>query len=89
MSRYAKGLRSGSRVRQGEIIGYVGASGLATAPHLHYEFMVNGVFRNPRTVPLPQAEPVPAAERERFIAAAQGPLLRLDARARVLLAQSR
>lgn len=89
LSRFAKGLRSGSRVRQGEIIGYVGASGLATAPHLHYEFLVNGVYRNPRTVPLPQAEPVPAAERERFFAAVQGPLMRLDARSRVLLAQAR
>jgi len=89
LSRYAKGLRAGSRVRQGEIIGYVGASGLATAPHLHYEFLVNGVHRNPRTVPLPQAEPVAAAERDRFIAAIQGPLLRLDARTRVLLAQAR
>ena len=89
LSRFAKGLRSGSRVRQGEIIGYVGASGLATAPHLHYEFLVNGVFRNPRTVPLPQAEPVPAAERERFMAAIQRPLLSLDARTRVMLAQAR
>ncbi len=89
LSRYAKGIRTGSRVRQGEIIGYVGASGLATAPHLHYEFLVNGVFRNPRTVPLPQAEPIPIAEREQFLAAVQAPLMRLDARTRVLLAQSR
>jgi len=89
LARYRPGLRAGQRVEQGEIIGYVGRTGLATAPHLHYEFLVNGVYRNPRTVPLPQAEPVPAAERERFFAAVQGPLMRLDARSRVLLAQAR
>ncbi|NQD39112.1 peptidoglycan DD-metalloendopeptidase family protein [Permianibacter sp. IMCC34836] len=89
LSRYAKALHAGSRVRQGEIIGYVGASGLATAPHLHYEFLVNGSARNPRTVVLPQADPIPNSERERFVAAIQGPLVRLDARTRVLLAQAR
>ncbi len=68
LSRYGKGLHVGSRVNQGEIIGYVGASGLASAPHLHYEFLVNGVHRNPRTVPLPTAEPIPQKERDRFYA---------------------
>jgi len=54
------------RVKQGQIIGYVGATGLAEAPHLHYEFLVNGVHRNPRTVKLPQAEPVAKSEKARF-----------------------
>lgn len=58
MSNYAKNLKQGSRVRQGQVIGYVGASGLATGPHLHYEFLVNGVHRNPVTVPLPEAQPI-------------------------------
>ncbi|NLO81437.1 MAG: peptidoglycan DD-metalloendopeptidase family protein [Xanthomonadaceae bacterium] len=58
MSGYAKGLKQGSRVRQGQIIGYVGSSGLATGPHLHYEFLVDGVHRNPVTVPLPEAQPI-------------------------------
>lgn len=49
----------GQRVSQGEVIGYVGATGLATAPHLHYEFIVNGVHRNPATVDLPKADPLP------------------------------
>ncbi len=60
MSRYARGLRQGSRVKQGQIIGYVGSSGLATGPHLHYEFQVNGVHRNPLTVKLPKADSIPA-----------------------------
>jgi len=66
MSRFARGIRAGKRVQQGDTIGYVGATGWATGPHLHYEFLVNGVHQNPRTVKLPDAEPVPAAEAERF-----------------------
>lgn len=57
LSRYAKP-RNGSRVRQGQVIGYVGATGLATGPHLHYEYRRNGVHMNPRTVKLPDAEPI-------------------------------
>ncbi len=66
LSSYKSGLKTGSRVRQGQVIGYVGQSGLATGPHLHYEFRVNGVHRNPLTVKLPQADPVPAREKSRF-----------------------
>lgn len=67
MSRYAGGLRTGSRVKQGQIIGYVGSSGLATGPHLHYEFRVDGVHRNPRTVELPDAEPINQAFKDDFL----------------------
>ncbi|MCB1567552.1 MAG: peptidoglycan DD-metalloendopeptidase family protein [Xanthomonadales bacterium] len=57
---------NGARVRQGNIIGYVGRSGLATGPHLHYEFRINGVHRDPLTVTLPKPEPLPKTELARF-----------------------
>jgi len=56
MSRFARNIRIGSHVQQGEIIGYVGMTGLATGPHLHYEYLVNGVHKNPQSVQLPGAE---------------------------------
>lgn len=58
MSRFASGVRQGQRIKQGATIGYVGMSGAATGPHLHYEYRVNGVHQNPRTVPLPVAAPI-------------------------------
>lgn len=61
MSRFAKGLRDGQRIKQGDTIGYVGSSGAATGPHLHYEYRINGIHKNPRTVQLPDAAPIPAA----------------------------
>lgn len=75
MSRFAKGEHVGEHVRQGEVIGYVGMTGLATGPHLHYEFRVNGVQRNPQTVTLPKPEPLPAAQLARFKSQVVGPQL--------------
>jgi murein DD-endopeptidase MepM/ murein hydrolase activator NlpD len=65
MSKFA-GLRTGARVRQGEVLGYVGASGLASGPHLHYEFRIAGVHRDPLKVTMPKPEPLPASELARF-----------------------
>lgn len=62
LSRFANGVKAGRSVRIGETVGYVGQSGLATGPHLHYEFRVNGVHRDPLTVKLPKAVPI-AGER--------------------------
>ena len=66
MSRYRAGLKVGSRVTQGQIIGYVGSSGLATAPHLHYEFRVNGMHKNPVNIVMPRANPIPRAQLASF-----------------------
>jgi murein DD-endopeptidase MepM/ murein hydrolase activator NlpD len=60
LSRFAPRLRPGARVQQGETIGYVGATGWATGPHLHYEFRINDEARNPLTVALPNAGPMPS-----------------------------
>ncbi len=59
-------VKKGERVKQGQVIGYVGSTGMSEAPHLHYEFLVNGVHRNPRTVKLPHAAPVAKKELNRF-----------------------
>ena len=67
LSRFATKLRRGQHVDLAQVIGYVGKTGLATGPHLHYEYRIRGVHKNPQTVLLPDAEPIPNAERERFL----------------------
>jgi murein DD-endopeptidase MepM/ murein hydrolase activator NlpD len=67
LSKFASKLQRGQRVDLAQVIGYVGSTGLATGPHLHYEYRVRGVHKNPQTVPLPDAEPIQASERQRFL----------------------
>ena len=66
LSKYAKRLKRGSIIKQGQIIGYVGKTGLATGPHLHYEFRINGIHRNPLTVQFPKAASIPTKYRQDF-----------------------
>ena len=66
MNGYAKGIKSGSRVKQGQTIGYVGTTGLSTGPHLHYEFRLDGVHRNPLTYKTPKASSVSEKNKAKF-----------------------
>lgn len=88
LSRFQKGVTNGSRVRQGQVIGYVGKTGLATGPHLHYEFRINGRHQNPLTVKLPDAEPIPSKYREAFQQQSRPLLAQLDLLNGIQLASS-
>ncbi len=78
LNSYNKKIRVGKRVKQGQTVAYVGSSGLATGPHLHYEFRVNGVHRNPQTVKLPSSQPVPKKHLADFEQAITPVLAQLD-----------
>ncbi|RYZ93907.1 MAG: peptidase M23, partial [Moraxellaceae bacterium] len=88
LNSFAKGISNGSRVNQGQIIGYVGKTGLATGPHLHYEFHVNGKVRDPVTVALPQSMGVASNEKDRFNSATQTLVAQLDEMSSSRLAMS-
>jgi murein DD-endopeptidase MepM/ murein hydrolase activator NlpD len=78
LSKYRGGLKTGSRVKQGQTIGYVGSSGLATGPHLHYEFRVDGAHRDPLRVKLPGAKPLDKKYLDDFNSKAQALVAQLD-----------
>ncbi len=78
MNGFAKGMKTGARVSQGDVIGYVGSTGLASGPHLHYEFHVNGQVRNPVTVPLPKSIGIEKSELARFNETTRPLIAKLD-----------
>ncbi len=89
LSQFAKRVGEGTRVKQGQVIGYVGQSGLATGPHLHYEFRVAGVHRDPLTVKLPKSMPLEGDLIKDFRRQARPLLARLDdASQRTVVAQA-
>ncbi len=78
LSRFPKNLRNGAEVKQGQVIGFVGHTGLATGDHLHYEFRIGGIHHNPLTVALPRKNSIPAKQKPHFIAHAKEMLHLLD-----------
>ncbi|MBN9286672.1 MAG: hypothetical protein BGO43_10800 [Gammaproteobacteria bacterium 39-13] len=86
LARFAKNLKSGATIRQGQIIGYVGSTGLASGPHLHFEFRVNGVHQNPLTVALPMAEGITGKSKAQFLTYSNELLRMMDHHGKVLVA---
>ena len=89
MQGFAKGVQTGSSVKQGQVIGYIGTTGLSTGPHLHYEFQVNGVHVDPLGQKLPMADPIAKAEKQRFLQQSQPLMARMDQEKATMLASSK
>lgn len=86
MQGFAKGIRTGGSVKQGQIIGYIGTTGLSTGPHLHYEFQVNGTHVDPLSQKLPMADPIARNEKPRFMQLSTPLMARMDKEKTTLLA---
>ncbi len=78
LKAFRKGVRVGKRVKQGQVVAYVGSSGLASGPHLHYEFRVNGSHRDPLKVRLPHAKPIEKSRKDQFLHFAKVMVMRLE-----------
>jgi murein DD-endopeptidase MepM/ murein hydrolase activator NlpD len=89
MQGFAKGIQDGSSVKQGQVIGYIGTTGLSTGPHLHYEFQVNGVHVDPLGQKLPMADPIAKTEKQRFLQQSQPLMARMDQEKATMLASSK
>ncbi|MDO8402563.1 MAG: peptidoglycan DD-metalloendopeptidase family protein [Pseudomonas sp.] len=89
MQGFAKGIKTGGSVKQGQVIGYIGTTGLSTGPHLHYEFQVNGVHVDPLGQKVAMADPISKGERARFLAQSQPLMARMDQEKATMLASKR
>ena len=89
MQGFAKGIKTGSVVKQGQVIGYIGTTGLSTGPHLHYEFQVNGVHVDPLGQKLPMADPIARNDKARFLQQSQPLMARMTQEKSTLLASKR
>ena len=89
MQGFAKGVRTGSTVKQGQIIGYIGTTGLSTGPHLHYEFQVNGRHVDPLSQKLPMADPIARNEKQRFLQLSKPLMARMDQEKATMLAANK
>lgn len=86
MQGFAKGIRTGVNVKQGQLIGYIGTTGLSTGPHLHYEFQVNGVHVDPLGQKVAMADPISRNEKQRFLQMSKPMMARMDQEKATMLA---